>query len=48
MLSSATIKLFTPEPLSIGGAEVIVSPVYPDQRGTLYESLHVLKMKSDI
>ena len=40
----SAVKKFPVEPLCIPGAEIIKSPVYPDDRGTLYESFHVLKM----
>jgi len=48
MLSTCSVKHFQPQPLTIGGAEIVVSPVYTDIRGSLYESIHVLKMKVDI
>jgi len=41
----STLKQFETRPLSVPGAEMIISPVYSDIRGSLYESFHILKVR---
>lgn len=46
--NSNIVKQFEQQILNVPGALLIKSPVYPDSRGTLYEALHVLKIKTTI
>jgi nucleoside-diphosphate-sugar epimerase/dTDP-4-dehydrorhamnose 3,5-epimerase-like enzyme len=45
-LSQSVVRQFEVCPLTVCGAEVIKSPVFTDHRGTLYESFHVLKLRT--
>ena len=43
---SSVVRQFEVEKLNVPDAELIKSPVYPDLRGTLYESFHILKLRT--
>lgn len=43
---SSVVRQFEVEKLNVPEAELIKSPVYPDLRGTLYESFHILKLRT--
>ena len=45
-IDASVVNKFKVEPLNVPGAEKIVSPVFKDHRGTLYESFHVLKLRT--
>lgn len=43
---SSVVRQFEVEKLNVPETELIKSPVYPDLRGTLYESFHILKLRT--
>ncbi|OHT02199.1 dTDP-D-glucose 4,6-dehydratase [Tritrichomonas foetus] len=42
----SVVRQFEVEKLNVPGAEIIKSPVYGDLRGSLYESFHILKLRT--
>ena len=46
-MQTSVVKQFEVTALNVPGAELIKSPVYGDLRGTLYESFHVLKLRTN-
>ena len=46
-VQTSVVKQFNVKTLNVPGAELIESPVYGDLRGTLYESFHVLKLRTN-
>lgn len=45
-ISASVVKQFQVEKLKVPNAEIIKAPIFVDHRGSLYESFHILKLRT--